>query len=192
AGVYTAAGDLRGVGAASCRRPATETWLVGGGTERGSSAWLVLQNPGRTAATVEVAMWGPSGPVDLAGAPEYLVPAGTERALLLEGVAAEQSRIVVRLSSSGRQVAAYLQDSRLRGLVPQGVGYVVGGQAPAVRQVIPGLSVATDAEGGPAGEAGGVGPLLRLLAPGSEPAVAHIALLGPDGIVELPGADRVE
>src|SRR5690606_72682 len=152
AGVYTAAGDLRGVGAASCRRPATETWLVGGGTELGSSAWLVLQNPGRTAATVEVALWGPSGPVDVAGAPEYLVPAGTERALLLEGVAAEQPRIAVRLTASGGQVAAYLQDSRLRGLVPQGVGYVVGGQAPAVRQVVPGLSVPADVPEAAAGD----------------------------------------
>ena len=183
-GVTTPSGDLRGLVAASCQQPAPETWLVGGSTEIGSSARLVLQNPGLTAATVQVQMWGPAGPVELAGSPEYLVPAGSERAVLLEGVAVEQRRIVVRVEASGGLVAAYLQDSQLRGLVPAGVDYVVPGQAPAERQVVTGLSVlATEAEGADPSS-------LRLLAP-QDAGTARVTFLGPEGVVPLPGTDAV-
>lgn len=182
--VSTASGDLRGLAAASCRPPTAESWLVGGGTELGSSARLVLQNPGRTPATVRISLWGPAGPVEPAGAPEYLVPAGTERAVLLEGVAAQQRRIVVQTAASGGQVVAYLQDSRLNGLVPGGVDYVVGGQPPATRQVVPGLSVR-------GAGVDGTGPVLRLLAPGSQDVTARITLVGRGGTVDLPGAHEV-
>lgn len=181
----TLEGDLRGVVAASCQLPTTESWLVGGSTSLGSSARLVLQNPGRTAATVEVELWGPAGQVELAGAPEYLVPPQSERVVLLEGVAAEQRRIVVRASASGGQVTAYLQDSELRGLVPAGVDYVVGSQAPDTRQVVPGLSVtATEVDGADTA-------VLRLLAPGADGGRATISLLGLRGEVALPGTDDI-
>lgn len=140
--VQTDAGDLRGLAAAPCQYPSAESWLVGGSTVLGSSARLVLSNPGQTAATVTVRIWGANGQVELAGAPEYLVPPGSERAVLLEGVAAEQSRIVVQTLASGGLVTAYLQDSRLAGLVPAGVDYVVSGQQPAQRQVVVGLALA--------------------------------------------------
>ncbi|MEK8228056.1 DUF5719 family protein [Oerskovia sp. M15] len=57
-GSTTTAGDLRGLAAASCTAPDISQWLVGGSTEVGSSAQLVLQNPGRTPATVRLSVWG--------------------------------------------------------------------------------------------------------------------------------------
>lgn len=185
-GVTTTSGDLRGIAAGSCRAPSAETWLVGGSTALGSSARLVLQNPGSTPATVRLDLWGPGGPVELAGAPEYLVPAGTERVVLLEGVAAEQARVVVRLRAAGGLVTGYLQDSQLRGLLPAGVDYVVAGTAPDERQVVPGLTVTTTAIDG------ADTPVLRLLAPGDHGGTATISLLGSDGAVALPGAEEVE
>ncbi|WP_255500030.1 DUF5719 family protein, partial [Actinotalea sp. JY-7885] len=185
-GALTAAGDLRGVAATSCQQPAADVWLVGGGTSLGTSARLVLQNPGSTPATVDVELWGPAGPVDLAGAPEYLVPPGAERVVLLEGVAAEQRRIVVHLRAAGGLVTAYLQDSELRGLLPAGVDYVAAGRAPSQRQVVPGLSVtASEIDGADTAA-------VRLLAPGDEGGTATLTLLGPDGDVSLPGAEEVE
>lgn len=184
-GATTTAGDLRGIAAASCRAPSAEAWLVGGSTALGSSARLVLQNPGSTPATVRVELWGPGGPVELAGAPEYLVPPASERVVLLEGVAAEQERVVVRLQVSGGLVTGYLQDSALRGLVPAGVDYVVAGAAPSERQVVPGLSVpATAIDGADT-------PALRLLAPGTRGGTVTISLLGRDGTEALPGATDV-
>ncbi|MCV2394161.1 DUF5719 family protein [Actinotalea sp. M2MS4P-6] len=183
--VTTTAGDLRGLVAASCRPASTEAWLVGGATTLGSSARLVLANPGRTAAQVTIELWGAAGPIDLTGAAEYLVPPGAERAVLLEGTAAEQPRLVVHVTASGGAVAAYLQDSELRGLTPAGVDDVVPGSAPALEQVVPGVAVAgTDADGADPG-------MLRLLAP-AESGTAHVRVLGPDGEVDLPGATDLE
>lgn len=189
--VRTGAGDLRGLVVAPCQAPAAQSWLVGGSTHVGSSARLVLQNPGLTPASVVVHLWGPTGPVELAGAPEYLVPPGRERVVLLEGVAAEQSRIVVQTTASGGLVTAYLQDSRLEGLTPTGVDDVVAGTAPATRQVVPGISVA--APGAKAADAAAAdratGTVLRLLAPGDVSAHVGVTLLGPEGPTELPGGD---
>lgn len=179
-GVRTGSGDLRGTAASSCQEPAADLWLVGGSTSLGSSARLVVQNPGRTPATVELELWGPGGRVEPAGSPELLVPPGEERAVLLEGLAAEQERVVVHLHATGALVTAHLQDSLLRGLVGGGVDQVVAGAAPARRQVVPALSV-------PLTEVGGADPaVLRLLAP-TEPGTASVTLQGADGPVDLPG-----
>ena len=181
--VRTDDGDLRGLVAAACQLPAAQTWLVGGGTELGTSARLVLQNPGVTPATVTVRMWGASGPVEVAGTPEYLVPPGSERVVLLEGIAAEQRHVVVQTSAVGGLVTAYLQDSRMRGLVPAGVDDVVGGQPPALQQVVPGVVVVESAAGD--AEAG----VLRVLAPGADGGAVEVTLLGAAGPVSLPGAN---
>lgn len=182
--VRTDEGDLRGLAAGTCQVPAVQSWLVGGDTELGSSARLVLQNPGATPASVTVRLWGPTGPVELAGAPEYLVPPGSERVVLLEGVAAEQRRVVVQVAASGGLVTAYLQDSWLRGLVPAGVDHVVAGTAPSTRQVVP-ISV-TDSDVADVDVA-----QVRLLAPGEDGGTVRVSLFGPEGPVELPGATEV-
>ena len=180
----TTEGDLRGLAAASCQTPTTDAWLVGGGTELGSSTRLVLQNPGATPATVTLELWGPTGVVEPAGSPEFLVPAGSERVVLLEGIAAEQRRLVAHLTSTGGAVAAYLQDTRVRGLVPGGVDLVVAGAAPATTQVVPGLALAasTAEDADPA--------VLRVLAPATA-ATARITLLGASGPLALPPVDLV-
>jgi len=181
----TLAGDLRGLAATTCRPPSADTWLVGGSTEIGSSALLVVANPGRTPAEVSVAVFGPSGPVETPGA-TFLVAPGAERALLLEGVAAEQRRLAVHVTAAGGLVSAHLQDSRLDGFTPAGTDLVTAGAAPSSRQVLSGLVVRDSAVGDE--DAAQV----RLLATGEEPGTARLTLLGPDGPVTLPGADRLE
>ncbi|WP_158609724.1 DUF5719 family protein [Cellulomonas triticagri] len=175
-------GDLRGLSAASCARPASNLWLVGGSTEIESSADLVLVNPGATAADVTVEAWGPAGPVDLGSGATQLVAPGDQRTLVLPGVAAEQRRLVVHVSAAGGQVSAYLQDSLLDGFTPRGTDLVVAGSAPAAELVVPGVVVpAAEVDDPDAGA-------LRLLVPGEEDATVSVRLLGPDGETELPGA----
>ncbi|WP_431837316.1 DUF5719 family protein [Cellulomonas sp. Y8] len=179
-------GDLRGLSAASCARPSADVWLVGGSTELESTADLVVVNPGATPADVTVEVWGPSGPVDLANGGTFLVAPGAERVLSLPGVAAEQRRIAVRVTAAGGQVSAYLQDSLLDGFTPRGTDLVTAGTGPATTQVVPGISVvATEVDAADAGA-------LRLLVPGDEDATASVRLLGPDGDVELPGAQELD
>lgn len=181
----TPAGDLRGLAAASCAHPGTDLWLVGGSTELGSSARLVMQNPGATAATVTIEMWGGNGSLTIAGPRDFLVPPGTERAVLLEGLSAEQHAIAVHLRASGGSVAGYLQDGALRGYQAAGVDLVVPGSVPSTHQSLPGVAL-----NGPL--VPGVPNVVRLLAPGATGARASLTVLGPAGVVDLPGARQVE
>jgi hypothetical protein len=181
----TGAGDLRGLAAASCTVPDIDHWLVGGSTEVGSSAQLVLQNPGRTPATVRIEVWGPGGPVVLSGGGQYLVPPGGEVVTLVEAAAPEQRRLAVRVESTGGTVAAYLQHSTLAGLVPLGVDYVVPGAAPSGSAAVGFTS---------AGEAvdDALAPQVRLLAPGAEAGTATLTVYGADGRVRVRGGEQVE
>ncbi|MGV8977980.1 MAG: DUF5719 family protein [Cellulomonas sp.] len=189
AGVTSAlvtAGDLRGLAASSCQRPATDLWLVGGSTEISSAADLVIDNAGSTSSDVTIEVWGPSGKVELAGGEHVLVAPGGEQVVGLPGIAAEQRRIVVHLGAAGGNIAAHVQDSLLRGFTPAGTDLVVPGAPPATRQVVPGIVVgaSTVDAADPA--------LLRVLVPGGTAATAQITMLGADGVVALPGAGSID
>ncbi|MHA7134549.1 DUF5719 family protein [Oerskovia turbata] len=181
----TDAGDLRGLAAASCAAPDIDHWLVGGSTEVGSSAQLVLQNPGRTPATVRIEVWGPGGPVVLSGGGQHLVPPGGEVVALVEAAAPEQRRLAVRVESTGGTVAAYLQHSTLAGLVPLGVDYVVPGAAPAGSAAVGFTSAGEAVDDAQA-------PQVRLLAPGTEAGTATLTVYGADGRVRVRGGEQVE
>ncbi len=180
------AGDLRGLSAAACQRPSSDLWLVGGSTELESTDQLVVVNSGTTAAEVTLTVFGPAGPVELVGGSTVLVAPGAQQVLTLGGLAAEQRRIAVHLTSAGGRVTATLQDSRLDGFTPQGTDLVGPGAAPQGRQVVPGVvvvaSTADDADAA----------VLRLLAPGAVATTATVTLLGTDGAVALPGVEDVE
>ncbi|QHT56311.1 hypothetical protein GXP71_09630 [Cellulomonas sp. H30R-01] len=179
------AGDLRGLSAASCQHPTADAWLVGGATDLTSTAQLVLTNAGSTPAEVGLEVWGPSGAVDLTGE-RYLVAPGAQRVVAVGGIAAEQRRLVVHVATTGGRVAVHLQDSALDGFTPAGTDLVVPGEAPARRQVVPGVSVVASEVGDE--DAGAV----RLLVPGDATATASVSVLGPDGPTALPGAESVE
>ncbi|SFK06967.1 DUF5719 family protein [Cellulomonas sp. KH9] len=177
-------GDARGLAAASCRAPSSAHWFVGGSTAVGATSTLVLSNPGLTAAQVELEIYGPRGPVDPTAA-QHLVAPGATTTVDLGGAAADQAAIVVHVTVTGGQVAAHVQDTAVRGFTPAGTDLVVAGAAPATRQVVTGVVAAESTVGSPDA------PVLRLLAPGPEQTVARVTLLGGDGPVTLPGADRV-
>lgn len=181
----TDAGDLRGLAGAACQEPAASAWIVGGATELGSSARLVIDNPGQTPATVRIEAWGPAGPLDAGQAGTVLVPPGEERAVLIEAFAAEQSRIAVHLTATGGRVAAWLQDSALRGFTPAGTDLIAPAAEPSTSVVVPGLvlpETQIDAED-PA--------VLRILNPNSETTTASLRLLGADGVTSIPGAEEI-
>lgn len=184
-GSITTAGDLRGIAAATCVRPGISQWLVGGSTEVGSSAQLVLQNPGRTPATVQVEVWGPGGRAVLGAGSQHLVGPGQEVVALVEAAAPEQRRTVVHLTATGGLVSAYLQHNTLDGLVPLGVDFVMPGAEPTTSLAVTGVLSTGAAVDDPHA------PQLRLLAPGAEPASVRLAVYGKEGLVHLRGADTI-
>lgn len=179
-------GDLRGLSVAPCQQPVTSATLVGGSTELGSSARLVLTNPGDTAATVTITGWGATGPLpenpldaaDPASIGQVVVPAGGVRALLLESISLDP-RIAVRIDVEGGRVVPTLQDSSLDGLIAAGTETIVPAADPSTTTTI-GAVTLTDAVGARAA--------LRLVNPGTETATVTVEMLGPDGPFELEGA----
>ena len=71
-------------------------------------------------------------------------------------------------------------------LTPGGLTFVSPGSAPATRQVVTGITVPTSAI------TDTDQAVLRLVAPGDTGTTAAISLLGPDGVVPLPGAESVD
>ncbi len=175
-------GDLRALASERCLEPSGSAWLIAGSTEIGSSARLVLLNPGQTAATVDMEAWGAVGPVDLGAAVSVLVPPGSERALLLEAFAPDEPRLALRLTVSGGGVAAFVQSSSLDGFVPAGVDLSGPAEAPSATVVIPGV-VLEDSDIDAAHPS-----VLRVVNPGSAPATVRLRMLHADGERLIPGA----
>ena len=109
----TTDGDLRGMVAGPCAAPAVEHWLVGGSTSVGSSGRLVLQNPGRTPATVSLEAWGASGPVVLGSQSLVVVPPGEQVVTMLEAIAPDQSRLALHVTAEGGAISGRWPAARL-------------------------------------------------------------------------------
>lgn len=173
-----------GVSAVACQTPALEQWLVGGSTTLGSSSELVIQNPSQTPVTVKVELWGANGKLTLAAQDTYLVPANQELSTLLEGLSAEQRRLVVRVSASGGMVTSYLKTINQSGLTPQGGSYVSAGIGLAEEHILPGVYV----EEGEIGDS--TTGAIRLLSPEVSTS-AHIAIFDAQGQYVLRGYQTV-
>ncbi|QAY63357.1 hypothetical protein ET495_08975 [Xylanimonas allomyrinae] len=182
----TTGGDLRGLAAAPCTAPAISQWIVGGGTEVGSTAVLTVQNPSQSTATVALDVFGPSGQVALGSQGTFVLGPGQSSTTRIEAVAPDQRRVAVHVTSTGARVAASLQVQRLDGLVPQGVDILTPGAAPATSVAVPGLLSAGETLDDPRA------PVLRILAPGESAGTAHVTIYGADGIARLRGAETVD
>lgn len=172
------AGDLRGLTSATCRTPAVDSWLVGGGGDEGRRGRLVLANPAPTPVDVRVDVLSGTGPVHASAGSAVAVPARSRLVLLLDALAPGVRSPVVRVRATGGAVAATLHDSLLTGTTPMGADDVTPAMAPARRVLVPGLTISGRA-------------LLRLAAPGAVDAVAQVRLLGRSGAVDPPGGPAV-
>ncbi|MCR2810232.1 MULTISPECIES: DUF5719 family protein [unclassified Microbacterium] len=141
--------DLSGFAAAACRPALMESWLVGGSAATGASDTVLLANPGTVAATVQLTVFGASGPQVPAGAGELVVGPGAQAVLPLAGLQLGEQSPVIRVTATGAPVQAALQTSITRTLVPGGVDQVGATVAPDRIQVMPGVTVTQnpDAEG---------------------------------------------
>lgn len=174
-----AAGDLRGLSAATCAPPSAEAWLVGGKTTLGAEATLQVTNPGQTAAQVAISVLSERGPVT-ATPTTRTIAAGQSEAIQLGGIATNVERLAVQLSATGGQVVAALQHHELDGITPRGSG-LVATNAPAARtQYVPGVWLEDDGEAA-----------VRLVNPNEETLTASISVLGRDGEQPLAGASDI-
>ncbi|GAA2516175.1 DUF5719 family protein [Rarobacter incanus] len=176
-------GDQRGLVAANCRYSSDEHWIVAGDTEPGTTSNLVIDNPGLTSVTVNVELWGSSGPIALSGPSAFAVAPGASQTMLLAAVAPGERRIVAHVTTDGGYVDASISQTTLDGLVPLGIDTALSGATPSRVQVLSGVRV-DDSEIGSARAA-----TLRLLAPNADTHV-KISLLTAQGLRILRGAQE--
>lgn len=166
--------NVRGLAVSECQEPRTDTWLVGGDTTTGRQAALSLSNPGDVPSTVNIELWGSTGPLYSPLSQGILVQPGAQRVLSLAGLAPGEASPVLRITSTGVGVVAALHATIVRGLVADGISVVTGQPAPSTQRVIPGVYLAPEDVLGPIkGKEGyiDVGGALRLLAPESDASV---------------------
>lgn len=178
-------GDFVGLAASACASASADTWLVGGATVVGRTTLLTLSNPTEVPATVDLELFGETGPITAPGTSGIVVPASGQRILSLAGFAPEVESPVVHVRSTGGQVVAELQESIVRGLVPGGVDVFGASVQPSLDTVIPGLSIsgAADIENNL-----GIGPgyedlqtVLRVFVPGEQDATTSVRVIPEDG-----------
>lgn len=152
--------DLAGFAASACRAPALESWIAGGDTGVGESDILLLANPTDVSATVELTVFGTGEPVTPPGYGALSIPAATQVAVPLAGIAGAEVAPVIRVTATGSPVRAALQSSLVRTLDPAGLDRQ-GAVTSAQRQVFPGVVVTEQAADGD-----GASVIVRLLGRG--------------------------
>jgi len=135
--------DLAGFSAAACRTASMESWIVGGSTAVGNSDILLLANPGSVNATVTLTIFGGAGE-SAAPVEPIAIPASSQVAVPLAGIAGGEESPVVRVTAEGAPVRAALQSSQVQTLDPVGVD-VQEAVTPSDTQVFPGVAITEDA-----------------------------------------------
>jgi hypothetical protein len=185
-------GDLRGLAGVACPTASTRSWLVGGGTQAGRRGRLLLANPAATTATVDVTVIGPKGPVPAPGGTGLVIASGAQKALLVDALAPDLTAVAVQVQARTGRVVATLHDTWVRGLTPGGVDDVTPSATASQQQVVPGMSIAPASGMSLPSDPQAPGAVaVRVVVPGSSPAVVRVRLLGPGGEVDLPDSGVV-
>lgn len=169
-------GDIAGLAGLTCAPTSRDQWLVGGSTELGASARLMLSNPADTSVRAEVALHTPVGAVD--GVTSVVIGPGAQRVVLLEAIEPEMPAVAVHITAGGLGVSAAMQDSRLEGFTPAGSDWVTASAAGET------LAVPTPAESD-----GDGGATVSLIAP--EGAQVDLAMASEQGAVEWIGESEL-
>jgi len=179
--------NVRGLAVAECQEPRMETWLVGGDTTTGRQAVLSLINPGGVSASVNVELWGQNGPISSPLSQGIIVGPGSQRVLSLAGLAPNEPRPVIRVTSSGTAIVASLHATIVRGLESDGLFVITGQAPPSESRVVGGLFGPAEEVIGPIrGKEGyaDVGGLLRVLSPTENTTVLITIVRGALGNIQ--------
>lgn len=161
--------DFSGLLAASCQAPSTDLWFVGGDTSIGREGLLIVTNPSRVDAQIDVIAFNAGGRVKADGLTGLSVPAGKTLVLQLASDLLNQSTLALHLSATGGSVAAWLQQRTMRGTIPGGSDFIGPATELSKSLVIPGLLLRGTADAAAIiktrPEYGDQTPLLRVFVP---------------------------
>lgn len=157
--------DIAGFAASACRPPLLESWLVGGSAATGAADYVILSNPGTVPSTVQLTVYGATGPQNPAGGADLVVAAGSQRIVPLAGLALGEASPVIHVSAEGAPIQAALQSSLTRTLLTGGVDQLGAERATELIQTIAGVQV-TAARGEEG--ASNATTVLRMLSPDAD------------------------
>lgn len=177
-------GDLTGLATEACTAPANVTWLTGASTTLGHTSVLLVSNPAKTTASVQVSVRTTAGVATDGAIQDFTLEPGATKSINVGGTARDEPAVTVRVSSSGAPVSATLSQAILRGLRPGGIDVMSAGAAPSTRQVMPGVQVLGAAEASKVGsseDAGDELPEVQLSDTSGQGATATVTALAADG-----------
>lgn len=128
-----------GLTSTRCVGPESAAWFVGDGLTFGRSVRLYLTNADETPATVDVAAFGPNGPMDPAGGHGITVAPGTRESLSLGELAGDARLVALRVRTSVGRVAAAVYTKTVRGS-STGVDWMPQTMPPRRDIVVPGMA----------------------------------------------------
>lgn len=118
-------GDLQGLAASSCVRPALEQKLLLPSTQVGTSHRLTVTNPSDRATSVTLSLWSTASNQKIVAATGNTLSVGAYSQASIDIAAAvpDAQAVFVELTSTQAAVAASLQTTRMEGLTAQGIEY---------------------------------------------------------------------
>lgn len=118
-------GDLRGLAASSCVRPALGQRLLLPSTQVGTSHRLTITNPSDRATSVTLSLWSTASNQKIVAATGNTLSVGAYSQASIDIAAAvpDAQAVFVELSSTQAAVAASVQTTRMEGLTAHGIEY---------------------------------------------------------------------
>jgi hypothetical protein len=176
--------EMAGLAVTPCVEPEAESWLVGGATDLGQTTVVNLSNASTTDASVRIEVYGERGRIDPTGSNDVVVQAGTQSIVSLAALAPGLVAPVVHVTSSGGSIAASLQQTLVRTIVPSGLEIIEPGTGPNTMQIIAGVQLTgmaefSDSEGGTV--TSDEEPTVRVLATSAEPSDVVVTTIAEDG-----------
>jgi len=173
---------MTGLVGAPCIRPQAEFWLVGGATDTGREALLVLSNPSRVDATVDLQIFTENGSSHSSGLTGISVPAGKTSLLPLSSFVLNAQSIAVHVQSHGGSITALIQQKTVRGIYPNGADYIYPSTEVSSESYFPGILVRGAIDSyklrTSADKYSDVQQLLRVYVPGNIDAEISLQVLG--------------
>lgn len=168
-----AAGPDEGVSLLPCVAPTTELWFTGLAASADQTSELVLTNPDRHQAEVDLHFFGPDGPVSAPGSLGVVVPGADTTSISLAGLLpnAVNGQVAVQAKVSVGRVSMLSHSTYRKDSQPAGGTWGVGGEA-ATSRVIPDV---------PAGDGS---RQLVLANPGQRRSHVTVEVLGANGVFQ--------
>jgi hypothetical protein len=175
---------IKGLVGAACQKPSSEFWLVGGDTTTGRESLLLLTNPSKVDATVNLQVLSTEGELKISGLTAISVPHEDTVIIPISALAPKLSTFAVHVQSTGGALAGWLQQKAVRGTSAAGVDFIAPVADASKNLVIPGFLVRGVKDAAALKKANpdfaDLTNVLRVTNPGDEPADITAQVTGSD------------